>query len=76
MEINDTDRASLYITTHITRELLNGSTVDPAELAVSLLADWETVNAPCDITDEQITDAANLGVRNSAFLARMQRARS
>ena len=76
MEINDIDRAGLYITTHVTRELLNGSTVDPAELAISLLADWETVNAPCGITVEQITEAALLGVRNAAFLARMQRARS
>ena len=75
MEINDTDRASLYITTHITRELLNGSTMDPAELAIALLADWESMNAPCGITDEQITEAANLGVKNSAFLARMRRAR-
>ena len=74
MEINDRDRASLYITTHITRELLNGSTTDPAELAIALLADWETMNAPCDITDEQIAEATNLGVKNSTFLARMQHA--
>ena len=76
MEINDTDRASLFITTHVTRELLNGSTMDPAELAIALLADWETVNTPCGITDEEITKAADLGVRNATFLARMQRARS
>lgn len=74
MEINDTDRASLYITTHITRELLNGSAMDPAELATALLADWETMNAPCGITDEQIAEATSLGVRNAAFLARMQHA--
>lgn len=76
MEINDTDRASLFITTHITRELLNGSTMDPYKLAISLLADWETMNAPCGITDEEITKAADLGVKNATFLARMQRARS
>ena len=75
MEINDADRASLYIMAHIARALLNGSTMAPAELAIALLADWETVNAPCDITDEQITEAADLGIRNAAFLARMQRAR-
>ena len=76
MEINDIDRASLFITTHVTRELFNGSTMDPAELAIALLADWETMNAPCGITDEQITDATRLGVKNATFLARMQRARS
>ena len=75
MEINDTDRASLFISTHVTRELLNGSTVDPAELAIALLADWETMNSPCGITDAQITEATRLGVKNAAFLARMQRAR-
>ena len=76
MQTTDVDRASLFITTHVTRELLNGSTMDPAELAVALLADWEGRNAPCGITDEEITEATNLGIKNATFLARMRRARS
>ena len=76
MQTTDVDRASLFIATHVTRELLNGSTVDPAELAIDLLTDWEGRNAPCGITDEQIADAANLGIKNAQFLTRMRRARS
>ena len=74
MELTDTDRASLYITTSVSREIFNGSTEDPADIALDALSYWESKNAPIDMSDDDLATATNLGIKNGTFLRRMQRA--